>query len=318
MGFIKSTSATAVSLERSLLLITSFLISISFCAYARQATGLTESEAHPPHLGNFALPQSQQPGPFFSFGQNILEKNQFQAYLQTTYEQRRLAYFTWATPALVYGVTDAISVMVALPIAIEYAETLHHSSGLDEAFVQGEWAFYNRSSFKSTEQGTLVGAVNFPTGSTKKEPSTSYGVTSYFIGGTYNQTFVNWLWFVSAAAFHVPPYEATHRYNQYLYQYGLGRNIKSVTNKYIFFGLLEFNGNYEEIKEIQIKHHHHVPEKSTIYKYGNVIYATPSLWFSTPKLFAQLGFSLPLDQQWTDINKHKNYFVSLALGLTFN
>ncbi len=33
-----------------------------------------ETENEPPSIGNFALPPSQQPGPFLSFGQSLIER----------------------------------------------------------------------------------------------------------------------------------------------------------------------------------------------------------------------------------------------------
>lgn len=50
----------------------------------------------PPSIGNFSLPSSQQPGPFFSFGQNIVDKHQLIVSYNPsyTYSQALLLSFT--------------------------------------------------------------------------------------------------------------------------------------------------------------------------------------------------------------------------------
>jgi len=51
-----------------------------FITYAHMAVAINPSLAEkPPTTGNFSLATSQQPGPFFSFGQNIIDKNQLVA-----------------------------------------------------------------------------------------------------------------------------------------------------------------------------------------------------------------------------------------------
>ncbi|MBA2649358.1 MAG: hypothetical protein H0U75_07145 [Legionella sp.] len=75
--------------------------------------------------------------------------------------------------------------------------------------------------------------------------------------------------------------------DQYLYQLGLGHNIKSETDKYIFFGLVELNGFYQQTNKF-------MGEVDPNFG-GHLIYIIPSLWFSTKNLFFQSIVSLPRD-----------------------
>lgn len=61
------------------------LIISSLPKFAIGEVSSSESQNEPPNLGNFALPTSQQPGPFFSFGQSLIDKNQIQFYVSPNY-----------------------------------------------------------------------------------------------------------------------------------------------------------------------------------------------------------------------------------------
>ncbi|HFF3083611.1 hypothetical protein [Legionella pneumophila] len=164
--------------------------------------------------------------------------------------------------------------------------------------------------FKYVDQMTFVGALTAPTGSAKKDPSTGFGSLSYFLGGTYNRMSVDWFGLVSSGLNVITKHDGMKLGNQYLYQFGLGRNIKSETGKYIFFGLVEVNGVYtgkdKFIGEID-------PNSG-----GNLVSIIPSLWFSTKKLFFQLGVALPILQTPNGEQNKIHYNTVATAGITFN
>lgn len=206
-------------------------------------------EAQPPSIGNFALPDSQQPGPFISFGQNIIDKNQIQIYSDPNYQRNTDQSFLEIPAVFLYGLTDESSILVTLPIAADYRSGAYHSSGMADISAQGEYAFYENSNSQYTEQMTLVSALTIPTGSLSKNPPTGFGSMSYFLGGTYNHMSVDWLWFTSPGVMWITKHSNIKLGSQYLYQFGVGRNIKSEPNQYIFSALMEIDGTYfEKIK----------------------------------------------------------------------
>ena len=87
---------------------------------------------------------------------------------------------------------------------------------------------------------------------------------------------------------------------------GIGRQIKSLENKYIFLGMVELNGQYtaKTIDKTSLNSHI-VPNTG-----GNIIYATPSLWYSTAHLIIQLGLSLPINQYGYGNQSNVHYIAS--------
>jgi hypothetical protein len=286
----------------------SFGLSVLFLFLVIKTT-YSATIAQPPDIGNFSLPSSQQPHPLFSFGQNIVNKGLAQFFLTPSYlHVVQEQYLTYAAQ-FVYGLSDSSAVLLKIPFAANYRDESNHSSGISDISFLVEHAFFNSSNLHYTEQATIVAEITAPTGSYHKEPPTGYGSPSYFIGGTYNQMFIDWYWFVSPGLTWISPKENIHLGTQYLYQFGIGRNIKSEKNQYILFGLVEFDGEFVERDKIM---GHYDPDSG-----GNIVLVTPSISFATEKLIIQLGVSLPLIQQLNGDQNKINYDMVMQLTWTF-
>ncbi|WP_454784638.1 transporter [Legionella sp. WA2024007413] len=268
-----------------------------------------QAENEPPNIGNFALPPSQQPGPFLSFGQSLIEKGQMQFYVAPNYLKSRSEHFLSTPISFVYGLSDKASLLLSLPIAASYVSD-NHSSGIGDIYIQGEYAPYDNSTSKYAEQLTVVGGLSAPSGSFRKDPPTGFGAPSYFLGSTYNRMSVDWLWFAASGLTWIEKNGEVKLGTQYLYQSGLGRNIKSVTGKYIFFSLVEVHGVHMDKDKVSGEAD---PDTG-----GDLLLITPSLWFSTKKFFFQLGWSTPIYQALNGEQSKINYHINGVLGVTFN
>lgn len=262
-----------------------------------------------PPEGNFSLEASQQPGPFFSFGQNIIDKNQSQLFVDENFLKLNQAHFT-ALPILgLYQISKNASLLAVLPFNLDFRVSDHHSSGLGDIDLQGEYAIYRRTTSTHTKQMTVVTGITFPTGSFKKNPPTGFGTSSFFLGATYNETYVNWLWFISPGFVTFKKQSNFEWGDQILYQLGMGKVIKSKPNAYIFSGLLEIDGLYLEKNKIS-----GIVQNNSG---GNIIWIGPSLWFSTKNLISQIGVEFPLSQQLNGNQPRIEYLASLLFGWTF-
>lgn len=271
---------------------------------------ITNASNEPPAMGNFSLPVSQQPAPFYSFGQNIINKGGAQSFLTPNGAKGATSHYLELSPSFLYGFSDQASVLVTLPYLVNNTSNHEHSSGYSDLNVQTEYAFYNTSNSQFTQQATVLGGVTFPTGSLRKNPPTGYDCPVYFVGGTYNTMFIDWLWFASTGVQQASNTEKIHYKTQFFYQSGIGRILSSQSNRYIFLGLLELNGQTNGSDKVS---RFSRPNSSQ-----NIVYGTPSLWFSTQKLIFQLGLSIPIIQQYQGAQSKTDYYAAGILGWTFD
>jgi hypothetical protein len=275
----------------------------------RKQTVTSHPFEQPPATGNFAVRVSQQPAPFIAFGQNIINKHQFQLYLFGDYFHGSNQHFTDALPYAVYGLTDASSLLVSVPIAVNYHAGGYSSQGFGNVTVQYEHAFYTTSTKKYEEQATYVVAAMLPTGSTSSQPATGSDAFSYFAGMTYNRTYNDWLGFVSPG-FNIP---TTHNGNragtQYVYQGGIGRNIASVTSKWVLTWMVEADGLFVT----KSRSDGFINQNSG----GNTIFITPSLFYGRNNAIFQVGFGVPCLKQLNGEQSINGFFVGANAGWTF-
>lgn len=218
---------------------------LSFKAYARGC------EQAPCTTGNFALPGSQQPGAFISFGQNILDQNQVQVYLDGIDLIGKHQNFYLMETGVIYGITDRFSALLAIPYAVRFKEGHERSSGLADIALQLEYAVFTKEFACSCHEVTIVANASFPTGSTHKSPPTGLGSVQYFIGTTYSYTGPYWLAFTSYGAELPTTHHGTRFGNEYLYQFGFGRNITN-TNCLSFEAVakLPFSSAYASLETV--------------------------------------------------------------------
>lgn len=284
------------------LALTAYFSVLFSCIYGADETNPTCK------TGNFALRDSQQPGPLISFGQNVIDQNQTQVFLYGDAFIGKRQHAIDLDAGVIYGITDAFCVAFTLPVAIDYKNNSAHSSGLEDINLQLEYAVYSKSAPCSSDQVTIVANASFPTGSSSKNPPTGFGSVAYFIGTTYNHTGVDWFVFTSYGAEFPTTHHGTKSGNEYLYQFGIGRNITN-TKDWMIAWMAEVDGTFEERDKV---HGQTDPNSG-----GNVIYLTPSLWTSSNDWILQLGFGFAVQQNlFGDQNRNK-YLLAFNIQRTF-
>lgn len=280
-----------------------------------------------PTIGNFSLPTSQQPGPFVSFGQNIVDKNQLIVAFNPSYAYSKGQSVLEGTPSVLYGITDSASILLTVPYAIRYINGTQNLSGIGDLALDLEYAFYNHDSLKYSDQATFVFSPTFPvsnlssvskktnpharvSGFSKKNAPSNFDAFSYFIGTTYSRTYSDWYAYMAPGVLFIDKTDSIAQGTQYYYNGGVGRQINTAENKYIFFGLLELNGQYSDKTKLASQV---LPNTG-----GSILYATPSLWLSTPKMIAQIGISLPLAQSWYGNQSKISYYASAIITWTIH
>jgi len=141
-----------------------------------------KEEEEPPPIGNFSLPASQQPYGLFAFGGNIIDKSEVQLFFFADDFEGKDKVIIDLIPSVLFGITDECSISFNLPFTPELREGNQKSSGLEDFFIQLEYAFYNKKTSSYVDQATLVGNITTPTGSIKKNPPTGFGSPSLFLG----------------------------------------------------------------------------------------------------------------------------------------
>lgn len=268
-----------------------------------------DKKEKPPEIGNFALPTSQQIAPLFSFGQNVIEKNQKQFFLFADGYMGAQRHFIDAIPGILYQATDTLSIFLNVPYAPEYKDSDNKSYGIEDVFCQFEYAYYVHSTNEYADQATIVAYSAFPTGSAQKNPPTGYGAMSYFLGTTYSRAYIDWIFFTSYGVVWPAKKDGIQFGNNYLYQFGIAKNICSIKSELILDWMLELDGTFYERNKVNNMIN---PDSG-----GNLVFLTPSIWFSREQLILQFGVGVPIAQKWFGQQNKFGYLLIGNFGWTF-
>lgn len=267
-----------------------------------------KEEVAPPRIGNFSLPTSQQPAALYGFGGNIIDKGEVQIYFFADDFIGKHKITTDLIPSVLFGITDDWSIFFNFPFTPIMKDDGHRSSGLEDFFIQLEYAFYNNKTADYEDQATVLANITFPTGSSKKNPPTGFGSPSIFIGGTYYHVYVDWFMFTNQGAVLTTSDHGTKFGDQFFYQFGLGRNIPSPEG-WIFAWMVEVDGQYNKKNRIDGD----IDPNSG----GNFIFVTPSLWVSTKEMLLQFGVSFPINQNLFGKQNKFEYAYNLNFAWSF-
>ena len=261
-------------------------------------------------IGNLALPTSQQPGPLLGFGQNIVDKNDFQVFAYVDYMNASRKSFTEVWPTILYGIKDDLSLFVQLPIAAKSKQNNQVSKGVEDLLIQFEYALYEKDKETATNQITFVTNMTFPTASICKQLPTTYGGPSFFLGLTASHMGLHWYPFAAAGAIITTPNNGIRQGNQFLYECGLSKNISYAANSWIFNWMVEMHGLYKQRNTVA----GNIDQNSG----ENEILFGPSLWFSTQSFIVQGGIAWSVYYKLFGNQKNKdNYYIAIDIGWKF-
>ncbi len=268
--------------------------SLAFAVGDDQLPDGIKSDSFPPNVGNFALPTSQQPGPLLSFGQTLIGRNDLQLAINAFSPYSIGGAFDSTNVTMTYGITDRLALYFKYPIS---------APSLLDINLQLEQAIYTSSRSRYSDLATIVGAVTLPIkeATTTKQIPQGYGAPTYFLGTTFNRTYVDWMGFVSPGVQVTTSSNHVRLGSQVLYQAGIGRNIIAVSDQSILFGLLELDGQYTEKDHIFGR-----AEQNTG---GNTVALAPSIWFSSKSLIVHAGVGFPVVQDLNGNQCKIDYFV---------
>ena len=174
-------------------------------------------------IGNFSVSVQSQIAPLVSFGQLLIGKNALLPQLSGAYTREHNGYLDEISPNVIYGIRDDLSLFFDVPFSPRSRSGSSHSSGIEDIFLQGEYGYYSRSRKNYTLEGTVVANVQFPTGSSGKDPATGNGSFTYFLGTTFAFLSQNWYAFLSPGVNLTTTHHGTRFGNSYLYQWGFAR-----------------------------------------------------------------------------------------------
>lgn len=267
-----------------------------------------EKKIEPLPIGNFSVPTATQIAPLISFGQLLVGKKALLPQVMGTYTRSHNGYSNGIAPSVIYGIRDDLSIFFEVPYSLRSKSGSSHSSGIEDIFLQLEYGYYNKSRSDYTLLATIVGNVQFPTGSSMKNPPTGTGSYSYFLGTTYAFLSFNWYAFASTGFNLTTTHHGTKFGNSYLYQWGFARYIKWLSPcGWIFDLMVEFDGTYSKKDKFQ-----GITDNNSG---GNVILITPSIWLSSKRWILQWGMGFPLVQNLNGHQDKLKYSIVYCLGI---
>ncbi|OGB84755.1 hypothetical protein A3F66_01185 [candidate division TM6 bacterium RIFCSPHIGHO2_12_FULL_32_22] len=284
------------------------LLSLFISIQAKIAESGAEAETETVKEGNFALSTSQQPGPLLGFGQNIIDKGDFQFYFYSDYIKLRNKKTTDPMPGFLYGIRDDLSMFFNIPIT-KYIDSADNCKTLAGVSLQCEYAYFSKTNLRSAHQATVLAAISGPNGSMIKQAVSNRQSSTFFIGGTYNYMSVDWYIYTSLGElFSIRQTEESQLGDNFLYQAGIGRNLYH-SKDYIYLFLVEMLG--AKFKQNIVSSE--IDQNSG----GNLIFIAPSFWFSSKKLIVQIGFAIPVLQNLNGNQGEYKFQIDGNIGWTF-
>ncbi len=271
---------------------------------------LGNERSEPLPIGNFSVPTVTQIAPLVSFGQLLIGEEALLPQFSGSYTRTHHGYLNTIAPNVIYGIRDDLSAFFVVPFNPRSRTYSSHSSGIEDILLQMEYGYYRTGRKDYTLEATVVANVQFPTGSSTKNPRTGNGSFAYFLGTTFAYLSYNWYAFVSPGVNLTTTRHGTKFGNSYPYQWGFARYIDQLSPPgWIFDLMVEFDGVYVEKTKI-----HHTTDRNSG---GNSIFVTPSLWLSSNRLIVQCGISLPLLQDLHGKQDKITYSIAYILGSAF-
>jgi len=256
--------------------------------------------------GNFALPTSQQPSPFFSIGQNIVEKGDFLATGTNVFYKGPCQKFPATTLNLLYGITDQLSVFFDIPEASKYQHARTITSEVDYVTLGSEYSFYTKEEETHTKQATVLTTLQIPY--TYIPPISEAGIQgiTYLLGGTAAYMSSLWYLFISGGFSLTKPKRAHGIFTQFIYENGIGINLGN-PDGWIALALFEFNGVYA----LSFK------APGQFLPATNLIFWGPGLFLSSKRIILQAGFQWPIVQTGFTLQSKMDFRAAVALTWKF-
>lgn len=256
------------------------------------------------HIGNFALPSSQQPSSLYGFGQYVLDEGDFLGACATVTELgHKNNNSNTIIPYLIYGIRDDTVLIVSIPIAAQHSEGPVSASGLLDAIIELEYLIYEAGTELSVWEVSLEGALSLPFGSTHKKPATGFGSPAFFVGIITRYMSTEWYWYVSAGGTFTTSQHKSRAGHGFLYQTGFGKNVGYESDKWLCTVMLEMNGICIQKSKVC-----GCLDQNTG---GNMIALGPTVWFSTQRFIFQAGILPVVYQHWNGDQAKDTLFIDL-------
>lgn len=268
------------------------------------------SEVQQDKVGNFCLPASQQPGPLFGFGQNMLDQHdlQFFTYVDDVSGNNRSQ--TRVIPTCLYGIKDNFSLYTEFSIIAQAEWEGRCNHGIQYILAQLEYAIFDHLTETTTSQVTVVGNVTIPTRTCVSLPYIGFAAPTLFIGSTASHFTQHWYVYASCGGlFPQSNGRGTQFGNQVLYQAGISRNIAGIADKLIMNVTVEMIGNFSAKSQIDGIINPNFG--------GNTILLAPSIWISTLHWSIQVGLGGYVYQNLHGTQDALNYSWALDIGYKF-
>jgi hypothetical protein len=287
------------------------LVLLAMCIQIGATAPEEPQKIEPIKVGNLSLPTSQMPGTLFAFGQTIIEKGDIvgYGYFDGIKGCNRRLHET--IPFGIIGITDKLAFSAYFPVALSFKENDFKSSGIEDIYLFAEYAFFDKPTHTAYNFATICGAIFLPTGSLTKAPATGNGAVSLFLGFTIAHLAIDWYYFTSQGVIVTQKNKCLGEKvgDSYLYQFGLGHNIKSPKG-WIFLGLIELFGSYSG--------DYIFDNKIACDSESNVIFLAPSFFMSNERFSFHAGIGYCISQHLPAGSNKDHYIYAVEFGWKFD
>lgn len=272
----------------------------------------------------------RSPATTFGFGQNIIPKKKLLVELNMSEQKATQEQFVALYPSLVYGITNYLSVYIAIPTVPKFELNGISARGIGNITTQLEYVWYTHQTPDYQAQATLVANLTFPTANidgasfTVKDTIRAYDALSIFIGSTASYLSDEWYFYIAPGyVFNTTSHSSitletsdmictattTKKDGDILYyQWGIGHAIQTPSHASLMCAL-EFNGIYSKKNKIN-----GLRQPNTG---GNIIFAGPTLCITEKRYQLQMGIQLPILQKVNGNQGTQRYRTMVIASMRF-
>lgn len=248
--------------------------------------------------------------PVFSIGPETIFRGGFGFESEFSFAKRASNRESGLHYEFIYGIRENFSISGEIPYLLNKKESGESSSGIGDVTLRGKYRFFKKDKLGAQFKISIIGGAKFPSGDSRKNPSTGTGSTDFFTGISAGYESRKWYYFATTRYRFNNKHGQKEQGDAFLYDFAFG--LRPVRRSYYesdLVFLIEFNGEYKKKSRIS--------GVADLNSGGNIMYLGPTFLWSLRNVMVKGGIQVPIVQNLNGIQTKEDFRSALSLEYHF-